>query len=144
MVRLAIEGNPAFRLSTIELYQSGPTYTADTLAALRNELGEGTRLHFILGADALLDLPNWHRPERIVALARLAVAMRPGHVLPELAGFEQRVPGLAAAIERIALPQLEISSSDLRRRAAAGCSLRYLVPDEVRSFIEQHALYRGS
>ncbi|MHB8576016.1 MAG: nicotinate (nicotinamide) nucleotide adenylyltransferase, partial [Dehalococcoidia bacterium] len=66
MVRLAIAGNPCFALSTIELGRTGPTYTAETLAGLQAELGAGATLHFILGADALADLPHWHQPERIV------------------------------------------------------------------------------
>jgi nicotinate-nucleotide adenylyltransferase len=141
MVRLAVRANPAFAVSTVELEQRGPTYTAETLAALHAELGEVT-LHFILGVDALRDLPNWHRPERIVALARLAVALRPGRRPPDLAALERRVPGLAAAVERLETTPLGISSTALRRRLAAGCSVRYLMPEPVREYIEEHGLYR--
>lgn len=141
MVRLAVAGNPAFAVSTIELEQSGPTYTALTLAALRTELGEGAGLHFILGADALRDLPNWWEPQRIVALARLAVAARGRAPLRGLDALDRRVPGLLAACERIAMPPLTISSTDLRNRAAAGRSLRYLVPDAVASYIAEYHLY---
>src|SRR5579871_6873413 len=142
MVRLAVAGNAAFAVSTIELEQRGPTYTALTLAALRAELGDGVTLHFILGADALRDLPNWWEPGRIVALARLAVAARGRAPLRGLAELDRRVPGLIAACERVAMPALAISSTDLRRRAAEGRSLRYLVPEAVVAYIAEHQLYR--
>jgi len=142
MVRLATAGNAAFAVSTIELEQSGPTYTALTLAALRAELGTAATLHFILGADALRDLPNWWEPERIVALARLAVAARGRAPLRGLATLDRRVPGLRAACQPVAMPALAISSTDLRRRVAAGRSLRYLVPDSVSAYIAAHQLYR--
>ncbi len=144
MVRLAIAGNAAFAVSTVELQQTGPTYTAQTLAALHAEPGAGAILHFILGADALRDLPNWWQPERILALARLAVAGR-GRAAPrDVAALERRLPGLAAACEQIEMPALAISSTDLRRRAAAGRSLRYLVPDAVAAYIADHGLYQPS
>lgn len=141
MVRLAVAGNPHFAVSTLELERAGPTYTADTLEALHAELGAGVTLHFILGADALRDLPNWSRPERIVALTRLAVAERRRGALRDLATLEARVPGLTIALERVAMPLLAISSTDLRRRAAAGRSLRYLAPDAVAAYIAEHRLY---
>lgn len=142
MVRLAVADNPAFAVSTAELDQQGPTYTAETLAALHAELGEVT-LHFILGTDALRDLPNWHQPARIVALARLAVALRPGRQLPALAGLDRRIPGLANAVERLETTPLGISSTALRRRLAQRRSVRYLIPDPVLAYIEEHDLYRA-
>jgi len=141
MVRLAVAGNDRFAVSTVELDQEGPTYTANTLASLHEQLGPGVILHFILGADALADLPSWHEPDRIVALARLAVALRTSSPSPNLPALEARVPGIGAAVERIAMTRLAISSTELRRKAAAGRSLRYLVPDPVAAYIEQHALY---
>jgi nicotinate-nucleotide adenylyltransferase len=142
MVRLAVAANPAFAVSTVELEQQGPTYTAETLAALHAELGPGATLYFILGTDALRDLPHWYRPERIVALARLAVVVRPGRRMPDLSEFETRVPGLSAAIERVETTRLEVSSTALRRLLAEGRSARYLVPDPVLAYIEEHVLYR--
>ncbi|HEY7294431.1 MAG TPA: nicotinate-nucleotide adenylyltransferase [Dehalococcoidia bacterium] len=141
MVRLAVAGNPAFAVSTVELEQQGPTYTVLTLEALRAELGAGATLHFILGADALRDLPNWWQPERIVTLARLAVAARGRMPLHGVEALDRRLPGLLAAFERVEMPALAISSTDLRRRAAAGRSLRYLVPDAVAAYIAAHRLY---
>src|SRR5215203_4808428 len=76
-LRLAVAGNPSLDVSTLELERGGPTYTVETLAALRAELGEAVELLFILGEDALLDLPHWRDPAGILRLARLGVAARP-------------------------------------------------------------------
>ena len=144
MVMLAIAGNPRFACSRLELDQPGPTYTANTLSALRVELGEDVQLHFILGADALADLPHWHDPGRIVALARLAVARRPRTRLPPLAALERSVPGIRAAMDTVRMTPLDLSSTELRALAAAGRSLRYLVPDAVAEYIQEHSLYSSA
>jgi nicotinate-nucleotide adenylyltransferase len=141
MVMLAIADNPCFACSTLELDQDGPTFTANTLGALRAELGDDVVLHFIMGADALADLPHWHDPGRIVSLARLAVARRPRSRLPPLEALEQRVPGIRAVIDTVQMAPIDLSSTELRARAAAGRSLRYLMPDAVADYIQQHALY---
>ncbi len=141
MVRLAVAGNPYFDVSTLELMREGPTYTADTLATLHTQFGRGTTLHFILGGDALHDLPNWHKPQEIVELARLAVTARAGSTMPDLAAIEACVPGVAAAIERVDMPAMEISSTNIRQRVAEGRSLRYLTPPEVIAYIYEAGLY---
>jgi len=142
MLERALAGNPRFALSTVEIDRPGPTYTVETLAALHAEMGP-VDLTFILGADALLDLPNWHRPDEIVRLARLAVVPRAGRRLPSRAELEARLPGLGAAI-RLQMPRLAISSTDIRRMVAQGHSIRYLVPDAVAAYIAERGLYRGA
>ena len=128
MLEAATKGEPRFAVSRVELDRDGPSYTVDTLEALRSE-GE---LYLILGSDALADLPRWRSPERIRALARLLVARRPG--APE--------PDPASDARPFDAPCLDISSRELRARAARGLSLRYLVPDEVWRHIERRGLYR--
>jgi nicotinate-nucleotide adenylyltransferase len=142
MVELAIAGNPAFAASSIELTREGPTYTADTLEQLRSELGVGAELWFIIGADALIDLPYWKDPERILAQARLAVAGRPGYSLDEEARVERLLPGLRTGIDRVPMPLIEISSTELRRRVAQGISVRYRLPEAVVEYIAEQQLYR--
>lgn len=138
MLQLAIDGNHAFGLSDIEVRRDGPTYTADTLAALAGERLDDA-FWFIVGADALADLPNWHEPERIVRHAMLAVAPRDAQ---EVNVATLTVPGLSPGrIVQFDAPRIAISSSDIRARAGAGRSLRYLVPDRVRQYIEAHGLY---
>ena len=139
MLELAVRDNPRFAVSTVELQRDGPTYTADTLAALHAEL-DPVLLTFVLGADALADLPNWDRPGEIVRLARLAVAARAGQRLPNRAELEARVPGLGS-VQRVRMPRLAISSTEIRRKAVAARSIRYLVPDAVAAYIERQKLY---
>jgi len=139
MLSLAMEGNAAFEMSTLELERGGPTYTVDTLEVLHDRY-PGSDLTLILGADALADLPNWREPERILALARPAVASRHNSTDGELE--RQALP--AGALERVLwvrMEPLEISGSDIRDKVRRGLSIRYLLPDVVRLYIEEHRLY---
>ncbi|MBF6601156.1 MAG: nicotinate-nucleotide adenylyltransferase [Dehalococcoidia bacterium] len=136
MLRLAIAGNDAFGVSDIELRRPGPTYTADTLETLAGERLDD-QFWFIVGADALADLPNWHEPERIVRHVKLAVAPRDG--APGIAAAD---PRLRDRVESFAMPRVEISSSEIRGHVGAGRSIRYLVPDAVRTYIERERLYQ--
>ncbi len=117
MTRLAVAAEPGFACSDMELRRPGPTYTLDTLTALQAQ-GAPT-LWFILGADALADLPNWHAPERLVELARLAVVARPGAEI-DPASLDAILPGLAARVDWLALAADPLSATALRRRIAAG------------------------
>jgi nicotinate-nucleotide adenylyltransferase len=141
MVEAAIEGNPAFSCSRLELDRPGPSYTVDTLAALGGSERGPEALSLILSSEALAGLPRWREPGRILDLARLAVVPRAGHdplgpdwVGDEFAGREDRFVFLSG-------PLLPISGSVVRRRAAAGRSVRYLVPDAVARYIKMNGLY---
>jgi nicotinate-nucleotide adenylyltransferase len=138
MLRLAVEGNPDFGISDIEIRRDGPSYTADTLETLASERLDD-EFWFIVGADALSDLPNWHEPERIVAHAMLAVAPRE----PQEANVAAlTIPGIAARIETFPMTRMDISATEIRARVAAGRSIRYLVPDAVAAYVAEHGLYR--
>jgi nicotinate-nucleotide adenylyltransferase len=158
MLRLAIEGNDGFGLSDVELRRAGPTYTADTLETLAGERLDD-EFWFIIGADALVDMPNWHEPERIIRHARLAVAPRRPPSPPPWADAHTmsakeiqqavtvrtaqfRTPAFRSRIEQFTMPEIDISSTDIRDRVAASRSIRYLVPDPVRQYIEDQHLYR--
>lgn len=138
MARLACAGNDSFEVSPIEIERSGPSYTVTTLEALRDTLGG--ELFFILGADALADLPRWRAASRIVELARIVAVGRPGFAL-DSAVTDRALPGLAARLTRIEGPLLDISSTALRRRAAAGRPIRYQTPDPVVQYIAEKGLY---
>ena len=142
MVRLAIEGNDGFEVSTTELDRAGPTYTLDTLQQLRGEYA-AEELFFLLGLDALADLPNWHKPAELIRLALLGVARR-GDERPRLAELERQLPGLEERVRWVEMPRLDISGTELRRRASEGRSLRYLVPPAVASYVREHGLYRSA
>jgi nicotinate-nucleotide adenylyltransferase len=141
MVRLALEGTP-FELSLLEAERPGPSYTADTLEQLRAML-PAAELYFVMGHDALLDLPEWHRPQEILRLATLAVALRPDRSGEEaLAQVARRLPGVRERVVWLAMPLLGISGSDIRQRVREGRSIRYLVPPAVEDYIHRHRLYR--
>jgi nicotinate-nucleotide adenylyltransferase len=128
MLDAAISGEPRFALSRVELERDGVSYTVDTLEALHSE----GALFLILGSDALADLARWRKPDRIRELATILVAARPGAPEPD--------PAHGARV--FDAPHLDISSRELRARAARGMSLRYLVPDAVWEHIRKRGLYR--
>jgi nicotinate-nucleotide adenylyltransferase len=132
MLELAIAGQPAFRVNEIESQRPGPSYTVDTLEELARQTAADWFL--ILGSDGLADFPSWHRPQRIMELATVLAVARPGFDLP--AG------SVPARMQTVAAPLMDISSRDIRRRAAEGRSLRYLVPRAVECYIETHRPYR--
>jgi nicotinate-nucleotide adenylyltransferase len=139
MVELAVAGNPAFAVSGIEVERGGPSYTVETLETL---LREGVSdPWFILSAEALAGFPAWRRPHRILEICRLAVVPRGNHDALDAAWVREHFPGREERIAFLAGPLLPISGSVVRRRAAAGRSIRYLVPDAVARYITDHALY---
>ena len=114
----------------------------DLLRSLRDAAPED-ELWFVVGGDMAYSLPAWREPEEVLSLARLAVAEREGVRRADIA---ERLAALAGAADRVDffdMPRLDISSSMLRRRAAAGGPLRYLVPDAVAAYIEREGLYRA-
>jgi nicotinate-nucleotide adenylyltransferase len=150
MVELAIAGNPAFAMSEIELRRDGPSYTADTMGELAEEAARqrvARDLYFILSVEALAGLATWYHPARLLELARLAVVARPGAPLPDANRLAAMLPGGAALVNRVECVEttpLANSSSDVRSRAAAGRSIRYLVPPAVEAYIRDHRLYRSN
>jgi nicotinate-nucleotide adenylyltransferase len=140
MTEIATASNPAFAVSRLELDHQGPTYTVDTLRRLRAELAGGTRLFFIIGADAVLQLLTWKEPEQVLAQAEFIAATRPDFHLDSLVG---QVPGATGRVHRMEMPALAISSTDIRARVARGAPVQYLVPDGVARYIHEHDLYRG-
>jgi nicotinate-nucleotide adenylyltransferase len=131
MLGLAIAGLPLFALETMELERKAPSYTVDTLRALR-ERCPGERFVLILGADAAAELPRWRNADEVARLAEVAVLTRPG------------APEVASSLVRhvVATPAIEISASEIRARCLAGKSIRFLVPDAVAEYIGAHGLYR--
>jgi len=139
MLALAVAGHPGFRVETLEKDRPGPSYTADTLQEL-TAAHHDVDWYFVLGSDSVVDLPGWYQPQRIVALAHLLIVARPGVIVPaaeELA----RTLGAAVRMQVIAAPLIGIASTDIRQRAAAGRSVRYLVPRPVEVYLVEKQLY---
>jgi len=140
MLRLAIADNPCFKLCTLEVERSGPSYSIDTIITLRNQLGEQP-LFFILGSDSLAGFHLWKEPDRLVKMCQLVIVPRSGLNLPELESLEPLIPGLTHSVIELVAPIIEISSSKIRQRIAQGLSIRYLVPDLVGKYIAEQKLY---
>jgi nicotinate-nucleotide adenylyltransferase len=138
MVRLAVDDVPYFEVSEIEVEREGPSYSDVTLEQV-HDANPAAELFFILGYDALADLPHWHAPQRVCELATLAVAARADG--PGLAASHAALGDLSARIVWLDMPQLEISASVIRERAKAGLPLRWLVPDAVADYIAAQDLY---
>ena len=142
MVRLAIRGNPRFKVDDIEIRLGGASYTVDTLSELRRH-DRYTDFYFIIGADSLQELHRWREVGRLVRLCTFVTVPRPG--------FQARPvidPKLDPATRRQLRQHVlrghacDIASRDIRARVARGDSIRYLVPDAVASYIQRHRLYR--
>lgn len=142
MTRLAIAGDPSLDLSLIEMERPGPSYTVDSLIELRASLGGDAGLVLIMAADSLAEIDTWREPERLLQLTEWAVGPRPGSALPDRAALRERFGPAASRIHLLDGPSLDISSSEIRRRVAAGRSIRYLVPRAVAELIADRDLYR--
>jgi nicotinate-nucleotide adenylyltransferase len=139
MTRLASADDARFSVSTLEVDRDGPSYTYETLELLADERAD-TELVFVMGADAAVGLESWRRPERVVELARIAVARRSGVSDAEV-GAVMRSLGADRQATMLEMPQFGVSSSAVRERAAGRRPLRYLVPESVARFIEEKGVY---
>jgi len=138
MARLATASNPFFDVSPVEIDRPGPSYTVDTVASLKGARPECV-LRVILGTDAVEELASWAEPERLLQQCRIVVVSRPGTPWEDV---DRALPrGYAAYVDRLEIPGLHISSTELRARAAQGRPLRYLVPDAVEAYIRERGLY---
>ncbi len=142
MVSLAINGRPYLRLSKMEIERAGPTYTVDTIAQLKGQMGAADELYFILGWDNLEDLPQWKEPARLISLCRLVAVPRAGSPVPDPAALEAAVPGLSKRLIMLDKPEIDISASVIRQRVSRGLSIEHLVPEAVAGYIEEQGLYR--
>lgn len=137
MVRAATESHDQFEVSDLEIEREGVSYTVDTLREIARQRPED-ELFWIVGGDSLASFPTWREPEAISALAHLLAYRRGGHPL-ELTALPDWMDGHYTVIDG---PALEVSSTEIRQRLAAGRSVRYLVPDPVLAIVRERGLYR--
>jgi len=149
MLRLAVEGDDLFEVRDLELRRPGPSYTMDTVEALRDELGDAVGMHLLIGADMVQELPSWHRAQELVETVDILIAQRgsAGGDPQDLVGLLERDFGRAACGRLregvLATPRIDISSTDIRRRLRGGLSVRYLVPEAVDTYLGRMGLYAG-
>jgi nicotinate-nucleotide adenylyltransferase len=141
LCRLAVASDERFEVSSMEVDRPGPSYTVDTLRELHSREPD-SELYLIVGGDVAAGLPTWREPEQVLSLAELAVATRRGTPRRSIDGA---LGGLSGG-ERAAffeMPTIEISSTDIRRRVQSREPIRYLVPEAVANYIDEHRLYGG-
>lgn len=151
MLALAIQTDPLLRLDTREMQrpQALPSYTVDSLAEMRNELGGEVAIYFAMGTDAFSGITSWHQWQRLFELANIVVLHRPGTDIqisePFLAQrhtpIDQRVD-VAGCLYDVEIPALDISSTHIRRAVEAQKNIRGLVPETVENYINQYKLYQ--
>lgn len=142
MCRLAIADEKAIEISLVDAKRPGPHYTSDMLRVFLGQFGERAQVFFLMGLDSLRDLATWHEPEWLVQNCRLA-ALRRHEVEIDWAGLEEAVPGVRERVVILEMPELEIASSDLRKRVRAKQPIRYQVPRAVERYIYAQGLYRS-
>lgn len=141
MIKLAIASDSCFEVSTAELDRPGPTYTVDTVEALKAESNPTDELYFIVGSDALADFPRWKEPERVVSLCQIVQVERPGSSNIDPAALKPLIPGVSSCLRPVDVPQIDISSTAIRERVGMGYPIRYMVPPDVEAYIYEHGLY---
>ncbi|MFA6851256.1 MAG: nicotinate-nucleotide adenylyltransferase [Selenomonadaceae bacterium] len=142
MTLLATCANSYFQVSSLEMNRPGPSYTIDTVYELIHRFGKNTELYFITGADAIQEIPTWDRIEELLSVCQFIAATRQGCV-PNVDNIKDYFGALGKdRIHRLATPELEISSTDIRERVKKGYSIKYIVPEQVEQYIYKEGLYR--
>lgn len=135
MTKRVVAKNSSFRLCDIEVERAGVSYTVETVRALQEQY-PNIEFGLLLGSDSLDHFADWHKPEEIADRVSLVVYKRPG-VIEKVAA-----PEFANHVRFVSAPVMEVSGTEIRSRRRSGRSIRYLVPDSVRAYIEEHDLYR--
>ena len=142
MTLLATAINPYFECSRIEMERPGPSYAVDTIEQLLGIYGKESRLYFITGADAILEILTWHEPHRLKSMCKFIAATRPGY---DLASLKTRLPkDFLDQIEFLEAPGVNISSTGIRLRVRDNISISYMTPNSVVKYIHKHGFYGSS
>lgn len=144
MVAKAIEGNSRFAISSIERDRTGPSYTVDTIHMFREQLGKEDQLYFICGTDSIADLPNWKYNVELLKCCEFISASRPGNEEEIIRSVSYFGDLGKEKIHFLRSPELNISSTILRKLIAKNKSVKYLVPDAVIQFIHENDLYKDT
>lgn len=142
MTRLAVAGDDAFDLTIIEMERPGPSYTIDSVVELQRTYGTDASLYLLMAADSLAQIDTWRQPDELLDRIEWVVGPRPGAPAPERSTLEARFGEKAGRIHLLEGPSLDVSSTQIRRRVAAGQAIRYLVPRGVEELIVDRGLYR--
>jgi nicotinate-nucleotide adenylyltransferase len=143
MVRLAIDGDPQFELSTVDMDRPSPNFALDTVRIIAQQ-NPGANLIYLMGGDSLRDLPLWHKPaDFVTACDLIGVMRRPGDAI-DLPGLEKIIPGITAKVRFVEAPLLDIAAHEIRARIAGGRPYRYFLPPGIYAYIVRQNLYQKS
>lgn len=138
MTLLATCSNPHFEVSSIEMERLGPSYTIDTIKALKKIYGDDTDFYFIIGADCIHELPTWHKIDELLKICKFIATKRPSYEF-DLSIIEKEFSDYN--IQLLETPELEISSTDIRQRIKKGYSIQYITTEQVQQYIRKENLY---
>ena len=138
MTLLATCSNPHFEVSSIEMDRTGPSYTIDTIKALKKIYGDNTDFYFIIGADCIHELPSWHKIDELLKICKFIATKRPSYKL-DLSIIAKEFSDYN--IQLLETPELEISSTDIRQRIKKGYSIQYITTEQVQQYIRKEELY---
>ena len=141
MVELAIDGNPSFSLSSIEIDRDPPQYAVDTMSILKAQ-ASNIKYYYLMGLDSLNDLPTWHKPAEFIKLCHKIIVMMRHEEVYDPSRMEAAVPGLSKKVYFLKTPIIEVSGTDIRTRIEKGMQYRYLVPEKVYQYILENQLYQ--
>lgn len=141
MVLAAIKDNPAFEFSRVDLERDPPHYAVDTMDLLKRQY-PAKELVYLMGQDSLRDLPKWHTPQEFLERCAYLAVMRRPEIRIDLDSLMAELPGIEQKVRFLDVPWVEISSSDIRQRAASGNPFRYYLPESVYRLVLEHQLYQ--
>lgn len=140
MLESAIQGIDYLSINRVDINRPGPHYSIETMQILQRSLAKETELFFLVGLDSLRDLPTWHQPEWLIANCQV-ISFERGGVTVDWQRLEKALPGIQSRVTLLEMPELEISSSNIRQRLKQGMPIRYHVLPQVEEYIRQHQLY---
>lgn len=152
MCQLAVEGTMGMEVDPIELDRGGISYTLDTVKSVQAREGAGAELVLLVGSDSIADFDRWHKPQELLQLVQLGVLERGGHPRPNLSELDKfltlqphvsaKEEGINLQPKIISMPQMELSSTEIRRRVGSGKSIRFRLPRAVEAYISAHHIYQ--
>lgn len=141
LVQIAINGNPAFVISRVDIDRPGPHYAIDTVNILKQEYS-GAEIYYLMGGDSLHDLPTWNRPQDFIETCDGIGVMRRHADQVDLESLEKVLPGISNKVKIVEAPILEISSKQIRQRISEGVGYRYYLRDAVYQAISEMGIYK--
>jgi len=142
MLELALNGQPDYIISRLEIERQGPSYAVDSIAKIKKQINPSDELFFIMGWDSVLSLHLWYQADRLISLCRIVAAPRPGYPKPDPASLSLKLPGIVDRVIVMESPLIDISATLIREKVSQGLTVDGLVTPDVAVYIREKRLYR--